>query len=159
MRARAGHWLKGPTAEREKGKNGEMRKASVAKRGCGAAEDYRALLQDKRLDLLSNLGIKFDTLASMGRVPEEDQAQVSHEEFISMRLNGLDYEQLRLVQEALDRLDSGEFGVCQACEEPISSKRLKAIPWARYCVHCQERLTGADSGQAEPMGNLAVLRS
>jgi DnaK suppressor protein len=84
------------------------------------------------------LGTKFDTLARMGRVAEDDQAQISHDEFVSSRMNGLDYRQLRLVEEALDRMDAGDYGVCLACDEPIAEKRLRALPWARYCVSCQD---------------------
>jgi len=108
--------------------------------------NYRDMLLSKRRDVLAGLGIKFDTLARMGRVAEEDQAQITHDEFVSLRLNRLDYLQLRMIEEALDRLDSGDFGVCLACEEPIAAKRLKALPWARYCVTCQESI-GADMDQ------------
>ena len=70
-------------------------------------ETYRQLLLEKRKRVLSGLGTKFDTLARLGRVAEDDQAQISHEEFISLKMNSLDYSQLRLVQEALDRLEGG----------------------------------------------------
>src|SRR5215831_8007846 len=101
-------------------------------------DDYRQMLIDKRADVLSGLGTKFDTLARLGRVAEDDQAQITHEEFVSLHLNSLDYNQLRLVQEALDRIESGDYGVCQACDEPIPAKRLRAVSWARYCVRCQD---------------------
>jgi len=104
------------------------------------AEDYHRMLIERREQVLSGLGGKFDTLARMGRVAEDDQAQISHDEFISLRLNSMDYGELRLVEEALDRMRSGDYGTCQACEEPIAPKRLRALPWARYCVACQERL-------------------
>src|SRR5450432_23941 len=42
------------------------------------------------------------------------------------------------VREALGRLDRGEYGICEDCEESISPRRLEAIPWARVCVKCQE---------------------
>jgi RNA polymerase-binding transcription factor len=100
--------------------------------------EYRQQLMQKRAEVVSTLGMKFDTLARMGRVAEEDQAQITHDEFVSLRLNSIDYGQLRLVDEALDRLDSGDYGVCLHCEEPIPPKRLRALPWARYCVPCQE---------------------
>jgi DnaK suppressor protein len=103
-------------------------------------EQYRRMLLEKRDQVVSGLGVKFDTIAKMGRVAEEDQAQLSHDEFVSLRLNSLDYGQLRLVEEALDRVQSGDFGVCLACEQPIPSKRLQALPWARYCVPCQEAI-------------------
>jgi DnaK suppressor protein len=45
-----------------------------------------------------------------------------------------------LIEEALDRIRSGDYGICLACEEPIPAKRLHALPWARYCVSCQEEV-------------------
>jgi DnaK suppressor protein len=105
-----------------------------------ATDTYRQMLLEKREQVVTGLGVKFDTLAKMGRVAEEDQAQLSHDEFVSLRLNSLDYGQLRLVEEALDRLQSGDYGVCLACEKLIPSKRLHAVPWARYCVPCQEAI-------------------
>jgi DnaK suppressor protein len=99
---------------------------------------YRQKLLEKRTEVLSGLGVKFDTLALMGRVAEEDQAQISNDEFVSLHLNSLDYVQLRLVDEALDRLDSGDYGICLACDQPIPAKRLRALSWARYCVKCQD---------------------
>ncbi len=89
---------------------------------------------------MSALGMRFDTLADMGRVGEEDQAQVSHDEFVNLRMNGIGYQQLRLVEEALDRLDTGDYGICLGCDEPIAPKRLGALPWAQYCVTCQENV-------------------
>ncbi|MEK7856960.1 MAG: TraR/DksA family transcriptional regulator [Acidobacteriota bacterium] len=46
--------------------------------------------------------------------------------------------QLALIDEALRRVDDEEYGPCQNCENEISPKRLEAIPWARYCLNCQE---------------------
>ncbi|HJT88062.1 MAG TPA: TraR/DksA C4-type zinc finger protein [Bryobacteraceae bacterium] len=101
-------------------------------------ESYRLRLMERRKEVLSGLGMKFDTLASMGRVAEDDQAQISHDEFVSLHLNRIDYGELRLVEEALDRLESGDYGLCLSCEEPIPAKRLKAVPWARHCIRCAE---------------------
>ena len=101
---------------------------------------YEQMLLNKREQVMAGLGIKFDTLAKMGRVAEEDQAQMSHDEFVSLHLNSLDYVQLRLIEEALDRIHSGDYGICLACEEPIPAKRLHALPWAKYCVSCQEEV-------------------
>ena len=46
--------------------------------------------------------------------------------------------QLTLIDEAVLRIDDKEYGTCQNCEKEISPKRLQAIPWARYCIDCQE---------------------
>lgn len=99
---------------------------------------YRQMLLNKRQQFQAGLGVRFDAMARLGRMAEDEQAQISHDEFVSLRLNSLDYEQLQLVNEALDRMDSGHYGVCLACDEPISAKRLAAVAWARYCVTCQD---------------------
>ncbi|HSU26388.1 MAG TPA: TraR/DksA family transcriptional regulator [Pyrinomonadaceae bacterium] len=46
--------------------------------------------------------------------------------------------QLALIDDALLRIEDEEYGPCQNCEKAISPKRLAAIPWARYCIECQE---------------------
>ena len=115
-----------------------MSKRSHGAEAQNSTDIYRRLLLEKREQVLSGLGVKFDTLAKMGRIAEEDQAQITHDESVSLQLNSLDYLQLRLVNEALDRVQSGDYGVCLACEQPIPPKRLQAVPWARYCVTCQE---------------------
>ncbi|NOT48226.1 MAG: TraR/DksA family transcriptional regulator [Acidobacteria bacterium] len=46
--------------------------------------------------------------------------------------------QLALIDEALRRVEDDEYGLCQNCENEITPKRLAAIPWARYCLNCQE---------------------
>ena len=48
--------------------------------------------------------------------------------------------QLTLIDEALLRIEDEEYGNCQNCEKPINPKRLAAIPWARYCLDCQQLL-------------------
>ena len=47
---------------------------------------------------------------------------------------------LRMVTEALQRIEGGSYGQCAACAEEINPKRLGAVPWTRYWLHCQERL-------------------
>lgn len=46
---------------------------------------------------------------------------------------------LQLVNEALDRLKDGSFGLCVACNQEVQAKRLEAVPWARHCIECQEK--------------------
>jgi DnaK suppressor protein len=115
-----------------------MTKRTTTALRTNSTKTYRQMLLDKRAQVVADLGIKCDVLAKMGRVAEEDQAQLSHDEFVSLRLNSLDYGHLRLIEEALDRVQSGDFGVCLSCEQPIPQKRLQALPWARYCVPCPE---------------------
>jgi RNA polymerase-binding protein DksA len=43
------------------------------------------------------------------------------------------------IDEALKRIEDASYGLCLTCEKPISKKRLKAVPFARYCIVCQQK--------------------
>lgn len=72
---------------------------------------------------------------------EGDLSQQHHEEWIFLNRNTIDIKLLREIAGALHRIEQETYGVCMECEEPISSKRLDAVPWARYCVQCQESIS------------------
>jgi len=114
-------------------------------------ESIRAALIEKRSEILSCLGVDTTHVAAADRVSEEDRPQVFHDEFVALLLNGLEYERLRMIDEALDRLNAGDFGSCLACGRAISPLRLQAIPWVRYCVICQNHVTS--------MGHEPVVRA
>jgi len=71
---------------------------------------------------------------------EGDLSQQHHEEWIFLNRNTIDMKLLREIGDALHRMDQDHYGVCLECEEAISTKRLDAVPWARYCVTCQESI-------------------
>jgi RNA polymerase-binding transcription factor len=48
--------------------------------------------------------------------------------------------QLKIVLQCLERIYDGSFGLCIGCEEAIGERRLRALPSARYCITCQEKL-------------------
>jgi DnaK suppressor protein len=48
-------------------------------------------------------------------------------------------DELRAVEDAIERIDRDDYGICASCEDPIEIKRLEAIPWARFCRSCQKR--------------------
>jgi RNA polymerase-binding transcription factor DksA len=49
---------------------------------------------------------------------------------------------LELVNEALNRLNHGNYGRCEECKEPISKPRLQALPYTRHCIQCARELEG-----------------
>jgi DnaK suppressor protein len=68
-----------------------------------------------------------------------DQANADAEAELQIRLHRTDGRLLRAIEEALDRMRQGIYGVCEACGHPISGVRLNAVPWARHCRECKER--------------------
>jgi len=74
--------------------------------------------------------------------------EVQHASEREMAIRNLDRESnlLRNVRAALRRNEQGNFGVCLHCEEDISPKRLAAVPWAPFCIRCQEIADRNQSG-------------
>jgi DnaK suppressor protein len=78
-----------------------------------------------------------------------DASLLAVERESSARTLEQDFRLLREVEAALGRLSAGTFGICAHCEEAITRKRLQAIPWAAYCVSCQEK---AEAGEMTLLG-------
>jgi len=53
-----------------------------------------------------------------------------------------EFKQLRKARAALRRIQEGSFGICQECDQDVHPKRLAALPWATFCIRCQERIDG-----------------
>jgi DnaK suppressor protein len=60
-----------------------------------------------------------------------------------------DCRQLRDARAALRRIQDGSFGICQRCDEDIHRKRLAAVPWAAFCIHCQEAVDSNSDGKSD----------
>jgi DnaK suppressor protein len=66
-----------------------------------------------------------------------DQASSERDRELGMLLGDREREKLVGIDEALLRLEEGEYGICEECEEEIPLGRLKALPFARHCVKCK----------------------
>ncbi|MEO8597335.1 MAG: TraR/DksA family transcriptional regulator [Candidatus Solibacter sp.] len=75
-----------------------------------------------------------------------DQTQLAAERDLVVTLLNRDTQMHRRLKTALLRMEDGTYGTCLACEEPISVKRLRAVPWAELCLSCQERSDLAAAG-------------
>ncbi len=67
-----------------------------------------------------------------------ETVQLASDREFAVRTLERESKSLMQVDAALKRIDHGEFGICLECEEPISPKRLAVVPWASYCLKCQE---------------------
>ncbi len=108
------------------------------KKGIPRWERYRRLLIAKRAELTSVP--RTSDLCEPVCIAEEDRATILHDQFVASRIQGMDYQKLKLIDLALQRLEIRQYGICQECGEPISLKRLLAIPWATLCIACQDRV-------------------
>jgi DnaK suppressor protein len=59
---------------------------------------------------------------------------------INLILSDRDREKLQAIEDALERIEAGTYGVCEMCEEEIAPERLEALPFTRLCVSCQGEL-------------------
>ncbi len=104
---------------------------------------YRKILENKAEEVRRSMSAQkaAQVVARLDCPSDEgDLSQQHHEEWIFLNRNTIDMKLLREISGALARLENGSYGICLECEEPISAKRLDAVPWARYCVTCQEQV-------------------
>ena len=62
-----------------------------------------------------------------------------------LELGQQEWKKLRLVEEAIEKMDNGQYGICSECQEPIPEARLKVIPFAEHCIHCLEAIEKKNS--------------
>jgi len=104
---------------------------------------YRKVLEKKAEEVRASMSAQkaAQVVARLDCPSDEgDLSQQHHEEWIFLNRNTIDMKLLREVTQALHRIEEGTYGTCPECEEPISTKRLDALPWARFCVKCQEAI-------------------
>ena len=69
-----------------------------------------------------------------------DEVQLKEERELAIRNLDRGSNALRLIRRALLRITNGTYGICLHCEEDILPKRMAAVPWAAYCIRCQEKI-------------------
>jgi DnaK suppressor protein len=98
---------------------------------------YKALLEAKQAELAGGLRNR-EGIAIEKTADALDEVQLAGERELAIRNLDRESNLLRNVRSALARIAEGSYGVCLHCEEDISPKRLNAVPWASYCIKCQE---------------------
>jgi len=107
---------------------------------------FRKVLTRRQTELGNDNSMR-EPLAIATSSDELDRTQDASDRDYAMSHLERNSDRLREVQSALRRVAAGTFGVCDGCEENISPKRLAAIPWAPFCIVCQE---AADREQKSP---------
>src|SRR5215510_9735364 len=105
-------------------------------------EEYQKLIRSINRNRLAEEEIKLENTEDEG-----DLATISHNKELLYNLHESDFQRLKSIQEALKRMDRGEYGECVRCGEDFNEKRLMAVPWATLCIQCQEE---AEKESASP---------
>ena len=104
---------------------------------------YKDALLRKRGDILSAGGGVKPLPATMEVNSRQgdlaDQASGNNEVHIQLKLKQTDAKILQAIEEALQRVEAGTYGLCRDCGQPIADARLDAIPWTRVCITCKEK--------------------
>ena len=76
----------------------------------------------------------------------EELAALDVDRELLYAMSEADLEKVEEIEDALQRMDEGTYGLCQTGGEPIALARLRQIPWARYCIVHQARIEELESG-------------
>ena len=98
---------------------------------------FRAILT-ARVAELERVTRHRDAITIERSADELEEIQAASQRALAVCNLDREFNQLRDVRAALCRIQEGSFGICQRCDEDIHQKRLAAVPWATFCIRCQE---------------------
>lgn len=102
---------------------------------------FKKILIQKRTELLNkvnNAQREMDSDANIIVGDEIDTASQNSEKEMYFELAANDKITMDAINDAIAKTEKGTFGKCECCGCEIRIERLKAIPWSRYCIQCQE---------------------
>ncbi len=102
---------------------------------------FRDLLMEERKTIIekANRTLAEEATLDVSELPDEiDQASAEYNQSFIFRLRDREKWYLSKIDRAIKKIDAGEFGICEECEEPISMKRLEARPVTTLCIRCKE---------------------
>jgi len=114
----------------------------------------KAILESKLTELLKLSGGR-EELQIQSLADPLDQVQSSTDRDMAVETLNQKARSIHDIRAALGRIATGSYGSCERCEEPIPSKRLGAVPWARMCVKCQS-VVEAEGYQHQPVFHTAA---
>jgi len=114
-------------------------------------ERFKKVLLEKRTEIVGNVNemehetlkkSHMDATGDLSSMPIHmaDIGTDNYEQEFSLELMDSERKMLREIDEALQRIEKKTFGICQGTGKPIPKTRLKAKPWARYCVEFARKL-------------------
>lgn len=119
--------------------------------GAADIEHFKQLLLEKRRELVRSVNEmqdetlrkpRLDATGDLSSVPIHmaDLATDNYEQEFAIGLMDSERKLLIEIDEALERIENGTYGICEGTSKRISKERLQAQPWARYCVKYAQEL-------------------
>ena len=108
-----------------------------------AIAKFRKILLKEREQIVGDVKQIVESSKEMGQDGIQDigdEAANMYNKQVLLSLNENERMRLKEVDESLDRIESGTYGICEECGGPISLKRLEVRPVAKYCVPCLTKL-------------------
>jgi DnaK suppressor protein len=101
-------------------------------------EYFRSFLNQRIAELRSEAGKAVETMDADETFPDPaDRATMESNRNSMLRMRDRERKLIFKIQEALERLDAGEYGICEECGEEIGIERLKARPVTTLCIQCK----------------------
>jgi RNA polymerase-binding transcription factor len=102
-------------------------------------EYYRQVLHEEMRTLLGEAGktVSEMTAENVNFPDPTDRATQESDRSFELRIRDRERKLINKIREALERIDNGEFGICELCGEDISEGRLKARPVTTLCIDCK----------------------
>lgn len=101
-------------------------------------KEIRKKLNKQREELISEAGIALNELPDETLFPElGDQASAEIDRNFMLKLKGRERKLLKKIDEAIEKIDNGTYGICEACGEEINIRRLEARPVTSMCIECK----------------------
>ena len=110
---------------------------------------YGQLLLKRRDALRAALAGDLSSLRQLASGDEVDWALDAAQDEISSQLAEVESRELEHIENALERLRAGKYGVCESCEKKIPQVRLDALPYATMCMNCQRAADDDEAGYAD----------
>jgi DnaK suppressor protein len=104
-------------------------------------EFFRNLLNEKLEVLLDEVKGTVNDMSDLNEnMPDpSDRATLESDRNFTLRIRDRERKLIGKIKDALDRIDSGTYGICEICEEDISEGRLKARPVTTLCIECKKK--------------------
>jgi len=100
--------------------------------------EIRKKLNQQRMELISEAGIALTALPDETIFPElGDQASAEIDRNFMLKLKVSERKLLAKIDEAIEKIDNGTYGICEACGEEINLRRLEARPVTNMCIECK----------------------